>query len=133
MKKNLKLFLLMLLALMTSLPTVVLADDDEPEPDDIPIEPYPHIKIPRPRARALNFNVEVYPECSYCNGIVTISAAPDITSISAEVECLEDGQVWSDSSAGNILVLEVSADPGTYGLLLTLSNGKSYYGEYSIQ
>ena len=133
MKKNLKLFLLMLLALMTSLPTVVLADDDEPEPDDIPIEPYPHIKIPRPRARALNFNVEVYPECSYYNGAVTISAEPDITSISAEVECLEDGQVWSDSSAGNMLVLEVSADPGTYGLLLTLSNGKSYYGEYSIQ
>lgn len=131
MKKNLKLFLLMLLALMTSLPTVVLADDDEPEPDDIPIVPYPRIKIPRPRARALN--VEVYPECSYYNGVVKISAEPDITGISAEVEDLEGGQVWSDSSVGNILVLEVSTDPGSYSLLLTLSNGKSYYGEYSIQ
>ena len=133
MKKKLKLFLLMLLALMTSLPNVVvMADDDDPEPpDDIPIVPYPRIKIPRPRARALN--VEVYPECSYYNGAVTISAEPDITSITAEVEDLDNGQIWTGFDSSNILTIEVSSEPGTYSLLLTLSNGKSYYGEYSIQ
>ena len=132
MKKKLKLFLLMLLALMTSLPNVVMADDDDPdEPNTIPILPYPHIKIPRPRARSIN--MEVYPECSYYNGAVTISAEPDITSITAEVEDLDNGQIWTGFDSSNILTIEVSSEPGTYSLLLTLSNGKSYYGEYSIQ
>jgi len=132
MIKKIKCLFLILLALLPSFPILISADDDNPQPgNSIDVKPHPGVKIKRPRSRSIN--VVVAPECFYYNGIVTIIAPEDITSISAEVECFDDGQIWTDSIAGNVLLMNVSSESGTYGLLLTLSDGNSYYGEYSIQ
>lgn len=131
MSKKIKSLFLILLALLPSFPILISADDDNPQPG-IPINMRPSgIKIKRPRSRSIN--VVFAPECFYDNGMVTITAPDDITSICAEVECFDDGQIWTDSIAGNVLLMNVSSESGTYGLLLTLSDGNSYYGEYSIQ
>ena len=55
-----------------------------------------------------------------------------ITFISAQVLRVEDNVSWSGAAMDDTLVFGVSTDPGTYILMLTLSNGKSYYGEYIL-
>ncbi|MBO4561639.1 MAG: hypothetical protein J5705_06710 [Bacteroidaceae bacterium] len=72
------------------------------------------------------------PSCFYYNGEVSIEAGSGVAFISATITRLDDNMQWSDSSVGNTLVISVSEEPGTYLLNLTLSDGSSYYGEYSL-
>lgn len=55
-----------------------------------------------------------------------------MTSISATVTRLSDNAQWSDSSSSNTLQIAVSTDADTYSLDFTLSDGNSYYGEYTL-
>ena len=123
MRKNGKKILLVLLALMPCFQTTLKAD----EPEEIPIKLGGNQK-PTPRLRS----IAVPPICQYYNGIVSIQADIDITYISACVTRLDDSMQWSNAGAGNTLSISVSTDPGTYLLTLALSDGRSYYGEYTL-
>ena len=103
------------------------------EPDNVPVVPDPNTSQgggPRARARA-HYIYEV-PACSYFEGEVTILAPENIDGITASVVRVEDNMMWSDSDMGNMLTISVSTDPGTYILTFTLSNGRKYYGEYTL-
>lgn len=134
MKNNVKKLLVVLLALLPCFQTSVMAGGfDDPDPEPIPIKENPSINPgggPRSRARA-RYTEEV-PACQYYNGEVTIMADSTITFISAQVLRVEDNVSWSGAAMDDTLVFGVSTDPGTYILTLTLSNGKSYYGEYIL-
>lgn len=137
MKNYSKKLLVILLALLPCFQTAVMAGGfDDPEPEDIPIKeqpsPYPGTHNgPRSRARA-RYIVEDMPDCQYCNGEVSIEADSSVTFITAQVIRLDDNQEWNDAGMGDSLVMSVSTEPGTYLLSFTLSNGKSYYGEYIL-
>ena len=126
----------MLVALLTLLPcfqtSVTAGVFDDPEPQDILIKTTtgPNPEVPRSRARARY--TEVIPVCQYYNGEVSIMADSTITYITASVTRIEDNVSWSNSGVGETLTIAVSTQPGTYILTLTLSNGKSYYGEYIL-
>ena len=123
MRKNGKKILLVLLALMPCFQTTLMAE----EPEYIPVKNAPdHKETPRLRS------IAVPPVCQYYNGIVSIQADNDITYITACVTRLDDSMQWSNAGAGNTLSINVSTDPGTYLLTLTLSDGRSYYGEYTL-
>lgn len=72
------------------------------------------------------------PSCYYYDGCVYIEGAFYETSISGTVTRVEDSCQWSDSSNGNTLQIQVSAEPGTYTLTFTMSYGGTYTGEYVI-
>lgn len=133
MKKFSKKFLLILLALLPCFQTSVIANTGD-DPDVIPVKPgsnpnpNPNPVPPRSRSR----NIEVPPACFYFNGEVSIMAETNIASISASVIRLSDNMEWSGAGLGNTLSFIVSTEPGTYLLMLTLSDGKSYYGEYTL-
>ena len=74
----------------------------------------------------------IEPECYYQDGYVYIIGDSGITSISATVTRLSDNVQWSGSSTGNTLQIAVPTDVGTYRLTLTLSDGNSYYGDYTL-
>ena len=134
MKNYSKKILVVLLALLPCFQTVVMAGGfDDPDPQEIPVNqtPSPIPGGPRSRARA-RFTVEDMLVCQYYNSEVTIMADSSITYISAQVVRLDDNTTWSNAGAGDTLVIAVSNDPGTYVLTFTLSNGKSYYGEYTL-
>ena len=133
MKNIGKKFLVVLLALLPCFQTQVMAcSGDEPEQIPLKSEPKPSSNPgPRARSRARN-TIEVAPSCFYYNGEVSIEAGSGVAFISATVTRLDDNMQWSDSSVGNTLVISVSTEPGTYLLNLTLSDGSSYYGEYSL-
>ncbi|MBO4723960.1 MAG: hypothetical protein J5596_01400 [Bacteroidaceae bacterium] len=123
----------MLLAILPCFESLVMANTGG-EPDVIPIKPKPDPDPnpgPRARSRSRN-NVEVLPECFYYNGEVSIVAGSNIASISASVIRVNDNMEWSSAGMGNTLSFVVSTEPGTYVLMLTLSDGKSYYGEYTL-
>ena len=133
MKNNVKKLLVVLLALLPCFQTSVMAGGfDDPDPETIPVKqtPSPTIGGPRSRARA-RYTMEV-PACQYYNGEVTIMADSTITFISAQVLRVEDNVSWSGAAMDDTLIFGVSTDPGTYILTFTLSNGKSYYGEYIL-
>ena len=100
------------------------------DPNEIPIKPCPgpgddH----RPRFRS-----EVQdPECYHLDGVVYIQADNAITYINASVTRYNDNQVWSNTSNTNTLSISASAASGTYLLELTLSDGRAYIGEYTIE
>lgn len=138
MKNLSKKFLLVLLALLPCFSTVVMADgDDDPEPfpgpQNIPVKntPTPTPNGPRARARA-RYTIEESLVCQYYDGEVTIMADSGVAYITAQVTRLEDDEAWSNTGAGDTLVISVSDEPGTYILTFTLSNGNSYYGEYTL-
>lgn len=132
MKNIGKKILVVLLALLPCFQTQVVAMGND-EPIDIPIGQKPTTPPPAPRARSRARNtIEVAPSCFYYNGEVSIEAGSGVAFISATVTRLDDNMQWSDSSVGNTLVISVSEEPGTYLLNLTLSDGRSYYGEYSL-
>lgn len=140
MKNYSKKLLVILLALLPCFQTAVMAGGfDDPEPEDIPVKPIPQGQDPTPnpapgprlRARA-RYIVEDMPDCQYCNGEVSIEADSSVTFITAQVIRLDDNQEWNDAGMGDSLVMSVSTEPGTYLLSFTLSNGKSYYGEYIL-
>lgn len=131
MKNYAKKMLVALLALLPCFQTSVTAGVfDDPEPQEIPLNaiPKPYPGGPRSRARY----TEVIPVCQYYNGVVSIMADSTITYITASVTRIEDNVSWSNSGVGETLTIAVSTQPGTYILTLTLSNGKSYYGEYIL-
>lgn len=138
MKNLSKKFLLVLLALLPCFSTAVLADgegDPEPipAPQNIPVKntPTPTPNGPRSRARA-RFTIDESLVCMYYDGEVTIMADSGIAYITAQVTRLDDNETWSNAGAGDTLVIAVSDDPGTYILTFTLSDGNSYYGEYTL-
>lgn len=74
----------------------------------------------------------IEPECYYLNGSVFIIGTSSVTFISATVTRLSDNMQWSDSSTSSSLQITVPTTAGTYHLELTLSDGSSYYGEYTL-
>lgn len=134
MKKLSKKLLVVLMAILPCFESLVMANTGG-EPDVIPIKPKPDPDPnpggPRARSRSRN-NIEVAPECFYYNGEVSIFAGSNIASISASVIRVNDNMEWSSAGMGNTLSFVVSTEPGTYVLMLTLSDGKSYYGEYTL-
>ena len=128
MKNYLKRVLVVMMVLLPCFQTSVWAGD---EPDEIPIKGDPN-PGPRNRARGRSFNYETTPACYYFNGEVSIQADSSVTFINASVERLEDNAVWTDAGMGDTLIMSVTDEPGTYILRFTLSNGKSYIGEYTI-
>ena len=140
MKNYSKKILVVLLALLPCFQPVVMSGGFD-EPEEIPVKPFPQGQDPNPqpnpnpgprsRARA-RFTIEESLVCQYYNSEVTIMADSTITYITAQVVRLDDNATWSNAGAGDTLVIPVSDDPGTYVLTFTLSNGKSYYGEYTL-
>lgn len=128
MKNYLKRVLVVMMVLLPCFQTSVWAGDD---PDEIPIKGDPN-PGPRNRARGRSFNYETTPACYYFNGEVSIQADSSVTFINASVERLEDNAVWTDAGIGDTLIMSVTDEPGTYILRFTLSNGKSYIGEYTL-
>ena len=126
MKNYLKRVLVVMMVLLPCFQTSVWA-----EPEEIPIKGDPN-PGPRTRARGRSFNFETAPVCYYNDGEVSIQADSSITFINATVERLEDNAVWTDASMGDTLTMSVTDEPGTYILTFTLSNGKSYIGEYTL-
>jgi len=133
MKNYSKKILVVLLALLPCFQLSVMAGGfDESDPVYIPTQEKPNPNpSPRPRARA-RFTIEGSLACQYYNSEVTIMADSTITYITAQVVRLDDNVSWSNAGAGDTLVIPVSNEPGTYVLTFTLSNGKSYYGEYTL-
>ena len=74
----------------------------------------------------------IEPECYYLDGYVYIICDSSITSISATVTRLSDNAQWSDSSNGNTLQIAVPTGSGSYRLTFSLSDGSSYYGDYTL-
>lgn len=129
-----KKILVVLLALLPCFQSVVMASAfDGPDPEVIPVKltPTPTPGGPRSRARA-RYTIEESLVCQYYNSEVTIMADSTITYITAQVVRMDDNVSWSNAGAGDTLVIPVSNEPGTYILTFTLSNGKSYYGEYTL-
>lgn len=136
MKNYSKKILVVLLALLPCFQTVVMAGGfDDPDPQEIPVKqkpspnPDPNPGGHRSRGR---FIIEETVVCQYYNSEVTIMADSSITYISAQVVRLDDNTTWSNAGVGDTLVIAVSNEPGIYVLTFTLSNGKSYYGEYTL-
>lgn len=129
MKNFLKRVFVVMMVLLPCFQTNVWASDEPDDPNNIPLKPNPTTP-PRTRARSINF--EAMPTCYYYNGEVTIQADSNVTFINASVERLEDNAVWTDAGMGDTLIMSVTDEPGTYILTFTLSNGKSYIGEYTL-
>ena len=129
MKNIEKILLLVLVTFLPCFQTTLMAD----EPEEIPIKKGT-VFVPNSSPKSIpSSNTKEYePTCQYYNGEVTIIADIDITYISACVTRLDDSMQWSNAGAGNTLSISVSTDPGTYLLTLTLSDGRSYYGEYTL-
>ena len=102
-------------------------------PEDIPIQTGDEENpAPRNRARARTPRSVEKPSCYHCDDEVFIQADSSIVYISATVVRLEDDETWSSAGAGDSLTMTVSDQPGTYVLYFTLSDGRSYYGEYTL-
>ena len=100
------------------------------DPNEIPIKPAPGSDTGHmPRIRS----VVQEPECYHFDGVVYIEADNSITYINATVTRYDDNLVWSNASNTNTLSITASADSGTYLLELTLSDGRSFIGEYIIE
>lgn len=74
----------------------------------------------------------IKPECYYLDGYVYIVGDASVTSVSGTVTRISDNMQWSDSSTSNVLQIAVSSDAGSYHLTFTLSDGRSYHGDYIL-
>ena len=129
MKNYVKRLLVLMMVLLPSFQISVWAGG---EPEQIPVKNDPPGTGPRNRARARTPRLEEIPSCYHCDDEVFIQADSSIVYISATVVRLEDDETWSSAGAGDSLTMTVSDQPGTYVLYLTLSDGRSYYGEYTL-
>lgn len=129
MKNYAKKFLVVLLALLPCFQTSVMAGEGD-EPEAIPVKPKPTPSPPGPRSRARY--IEEVPACYYYEGEVSIQAENGIAGIVASVTRLEDNATWTGAGTSNTLIMSVPEDAGTYILRFTLSDGKSYIGEYHL-
>ena len=100
------------------------------EPDAIPIKQFPN---PNPNPNPGPRSSVQEPYCYHIDGVVYIEADTTITYINATVTRYDDNLMWSDAAASNTLSINASSDIGTYALKFTLSDGKSYIGEYIIE
>ena len=74
----------------------------------------------------------IKPECYYLDGYIYIIGDVSVTSISGTVTRISDNLQWSNNSTSNVLQIAVSSDTGSYHLIFTLSDGTSYYGDYTL-
>lgn len=122
MKKLLKRTIVVILALLPFLSVDIWASLNDP--NDIPLKPLSPGNI-QPRS------IEDI-ECYYLDGYVYIIGDSSVTSVSGTVIRLTDNMQWSDSSTSNTLQIAVPTDAGVYRLTFTLSDGNSYYGDYTL-
>lgn len=100
------------------------------DPNLIPIKPVPGPGTGHePRIRS----VVQDPECYHYDGVVYIYADATVTFISATITRIGDNLTWTGSASTNTLSISVSAAIGVYRLELTLSDGRSFIGEYIIE
>ena len=154
MKKNMKKLLVIVMALMPSLSILAMNPSGfsiVPDPDEIPIVP-PSNPTPRPRqdidpnlipikpapspgtGHEPRFRSSVQdPQCYHYDGVVSIYADSTVTFITATITRIGDGLLWSGSASTNTLSISVSSAIGVYRLELTLSDGRSFIGEYIIE
>ena len=154
MKKNLKNLLVIVMALLPSLSILAMNPSSfsiVPDPDDIPIVP-PSDPTPLPRqdidpnlipikplpspgtGHEPRFRSVVQdPECYHYDGVVYIYADSTVTFISASITRIGDNLTWTGSDYGNTLTISTSAAIGVYRLELTLSDDRSFIGEYVIE
>lgn len=154
MKKNMKKLLVIVMALLPSLSILAMNPSGfsiVPDPDDIPIVP-PSDPTPLPRqdidpnlipikplpspgtGHEPRFRSVVQdPECYHYDGVVYIYADSTVTFISASITRIGDNLTWTGSDYGNMLTISTSAAIGVYRLELTLSDGRSFIGEYVIE
>ena len=100
------------------------------DPNEIPIKPCPgpgddH----RPRFRS----VVQDPQCYHYDGVVYINADATVSFINATITRIGDNLTWSGSATTNTLTISASSAIGVYLLELTLSDGRSFIGEYIIE
>lgn len=120
MKKRTILFIIALLPLVSLLNAhTLLPPPDDGEPIDLN-----GVRPPKPRS--------IEPECYYLDGCVYVIGDNSVTSISGTVTRLSDNMQWSNSCTGNALQIAVPTDAGSYHLTLSLSDGSSYYGDYTL-
>ena len=154
MKKNMKKLLVIVMALMPSLSILAMNPSGfniVPDPDDIPIVP-PSDPTPRPR-QDIDPNlipikpapspggdhmprirsVVQEPQCYHYDGVVSIYADSTVTFITATITRIGDNLTWSGSASTNTLTISASSAIGVYRLELTLSDGRSFIGEYIIE
>ena len=154
MKKNMKKLLVIVMALLPSLSILAMNPSGfsiVPDPDDIPIVP-PSDPTPLPRqdidpnlipikplpspgtGHEPRFRSVVQdPECYHYDGVVYIYADSTVTFISASITRIGDNLTWTGSDYSNTLTISASAAIGVYRLELTLSDGRSFIGEYVIE
>ena len=102
------------------------------DPNLIPIKPAPSPNpnpCPAPRIRS----VVQDPECYHYDGVVYIYADATVTFISATITRIGDNLTWTGSASSNTLSITASSAIGVYRLELTLSDGRSFIGEYMIE
>ena len=120
--KNIKLFV-MCMALLSWFSQVNASIKNSEDENPRPIVLKGSIIMP-PRS--------IEPESYYLNGYVYIICDSSVTSISGTVTRLSDNTQWSNSSSSNTLQIAVPTDPATYRLTFTMSDGSSYYGDYTL-
>jgi len=127
MKKYLKVVLIALFAFAFSISGQANMTSSSGSDDWIPIS-IKHGSI-RPRS------ITATPSCYYnsTSGVVTILCIKGVSYISATVTRLYDNEQWSASVQSSILSFSTSTEPGVYLLELALSNGATYYGEYTVE
>ena len=100
------------------------------DPNLIPIKPCPSPGTGHePRIRT----VVQDPECYHYDGVVYIYADCTVTFIAATITRIGDNLTWTGSASANTLSISASSAIGVYRLELTLSDGRSFIGEYIIE
>ena len=100
------------------------------DPNLIPIKPLPSPGTGHePRIRS----VVQDPECYHYDGVVYIYADCTVTFITATITRIGDNLTWTGSASANTLSISASSAIGVYRLELTLSDGRSFIGEYIIE
>lgn len=102
------------------------------DPNLIPIKPAPSPN-PNPGHEPRIRSVVQDPECYHYDGVVYIYADATVTFISATITRIGDNLTWTGSTSTNTLSISASSAIGVYRLELTLSDGRSFIGEYIIE
>lgn len=71
------------------------------------------------------------PYCYFSNGYLHVIGGKNITSIKTEVIRLDDNAKWNVSESDCTQILYITEEQGDYSIKLTLSDGMTYYGQYT--